>query len=1317
MNSRLTIGSKIILVTIPITMIAVMLAAVISGYKSRTALETAAFERLTAVRELKSQQIEGYFEGIASQVQFLAADQTTISAFTSLTSGISQIKSGIESHDEDMMPPIHSYYTDIYAQQLEEIGAANESDDNHAGLMPSDRVALFLQNEYLLETNAEIQKKPKMAARADLAYRLRHSRTLPRFADLLARFGYTNVYLIEPDSGRIIFSVTKTIDFGTSLFDGPHSNSSLARVAKKATKLDSGGFVFADFEPYAPSFGKPTAFVAAPVFVRDKLKGVLAFQMSVDDINSIMTSHQSWAEVGLGVSGETYLVGEDMLLRNQSRFLIEDKDKYLEMIRKIGTPEDVVRQIESQGNSIGLQKVDTIGTRAALSGETNVKIFPDYRGVEVLSSYRPLNIPGVNWVIMSEIDEAEALAAFERLRDLLIVLASAILAGAIFIAYYFSLSLTRPIRALAGVAGNLSTGNLDERVDTHSSDEIGDLARAFEKMRSSMKAAFREVEEQKSHLESEVQRQTNELKETSSQLNSALSSMQNGIHMLDKDLKFIFCNDQFLEHLSLPKNLVQPSMHIVDSIKFRARRGDFGAGSQEEKVQEVLGTYTDLSFQRVEHTFDNGKTIEFKLAHISNGEKVGVTSDITELKRREMDLRSQNDEMARIQAELKGSERRVAKVIQSSPDGIIAIDQKGIIQSFSSSAERIFGYFADEIIGKNIKILMPKSIAIEHDYYLETYIPGEPSTIVDKTRVVDAVRKDGSSFTMDLRVALIELENNEVMYIGTTRDITVQLQMEAEVNRAREDAIAANAAKSAFLANMSHELRTPMNAIIGYSEMLAEDAEDDGQEERLADLNKITAAGKHLLSLINDVLDLSKIEAGKMELFIETFNFSDLASEVADTAQTLVKTNGNMLAVEIGEGLDSLDGDLTKTRQMLFNLISNAAKFTENGTITLAGEKYEDRGSDWVRFSVSDTGIGIPADKIEKIFQEFSQADETTTRNYGGTGLGLSLTRRFAQMMGGDIRVESKEGSGSSFTIEIPMKVTKRHEGLEAEANMDAADTNSVEASSQSPSDHLQSTLERVQKDRPLVLVVDDELNARELLTKSLEKEGCEVKVARDGVEALEMAAELHPDLITLDIMMPGMDGWTVLRKIKADQNLRDIPVLMVSMIGDRGMTYELGAVDAIQKPVDRAKLRKFVEKYAKGKTNSVLVVEDDPAARASAKSFLEKLKWNVTEAENGVVGLEAIADKKFDLILLDLMMPVMDGFEFLQKLRASDSPSSKTPIVVVTAKDLDSQDRARLAGSVDDIVSKSGRSIEQIMEEVKSALGGAWAGSGAKSQ
>ena len=1312
MKSRLKIGSKIILITVPITMIAVMLAALISGYSSRTALEKAAFARLTAVRELKAQQIEGYFDLVSNQVATIASAPSIAEAFADLGYALVSLPTIASGSNEDNTLNVTRYYSEEFGPRLKETRMTGIDDVLISSLVPNDPVALLIQSELVVGQIAEPNEQPSFSWKyfLDLQKKL-----TGEFQEFTKRFEIKSIYLVLAEDQRVAYTTNRGIELGTSLTNGPHRDSNLGKVALAATKVEAGETVFSDFEKYLPALGRPTAFVAAPVFGSSERTGTVIFEISVDTINDIMTSHQLWQDVGLGVSGETYLVGEDLLLRNQSRFLIEDREQYLEMIREIGTPEDIVRQIESQSNSIGLQQVDTIGTRAALAGETDTQIFPDYRGVDVLSAFRPLNVPGINWVIMSEIDKAEALADFEKLRDLLIVLASVILAGAVFTAYYFALSLTRPIRVLAGMAESLSSGNLDDSVEVQSGDEIGDLARDFEKMRSSMKDAFDEVKEQKAHLEEEVRKQTDELAETSGQLNSALSSMQNGIHLLDKDLKFIFCNDQFLEHLDLPRSLVEPGVHIAESIKFRVNRGDFGSGPKDEKIQEVVGLYTDPSFQRTESTLDNGRTIEFKLSHIPNGDKVGVTSDITELKKKEIDLLAKNEEMERIQDDLKDSKQRIAKVIQSSPDGIITIDQKGIIQSFSASAERIFGYFSDEVIGRNVKILMPKEVALEHDYYLEKYILGEPSTIVGTIRIVDAKRKDGSIFKMDLRVEVIELGDGEVMYIGTTRDITIQLQMEAEVNKAREDAMAANAAKSAFLANMSHELRTPMNAIIGYSEMLAEDADDDGLDDMHEDLQKITAAGKHLLSLINDVLDLSKIEAGKMELYIEAFNVSDVANEVADTAQNLVKTNGNTLVVEIGEGLEKLDGDLTKTRQMLFNLISNAAKFTENGTITLAVEKYENRGSDWVRFSVSDTGIGIPADKLDKIFQEFSQADDSTTRNYGGTGLGLSLTRRFAQMMGGDIRVESEEGRGSSFIIEIPMKVTKQHEGLEVEASMDVTDDNTAIAAAKTSPDLLLSTLERVHKEKPLVLVVDDEQSARDLLTRSLELEGCEVKAARDGNEGLKMAADLTPDLITLDIMMPGMDGWTVLRQIKADKNLRDIPVLMVSMIGDRGMSYELGAVDAIQKPVDRKKLRGFVEKYAKGKSNCVLVVEDDPAARVNIRSSLEKVNWNVTEAENGLIGLEAIQNKKFDLVLLDLMMPVMDGFEFLHKLRDSNSPSAGTPVIVITAKDLDAKDRARLTGSVDEIIAKSGRSIEQIMGEVKVALGDAWTSKGGK--
>jgi PAS domain S-box-containing protein len=1311
-KSHLKIGSKIILITVPITMIAVILAAVISGYSSRTALEKATFERLTAVRELKAQQIEGYFDLISNQVATIASAPSIAESFADLGYALVSLPIIASDSIEEYTAKVDSYYSEDFGPRLKETRMPGVDDVLISSFVPSDPVALLIQSELLAGQNSETNDQASFSWNYFLNLQTKLDGEFKEFTN---RFEIKSIYLVLAQDERVAYSTNRGIELGTSLTNGPHRDSNLGKVALAATKVEAGETVFSDFEKYLPALGRPTAFVAAPVFGSSERTGTVIFEISVDTINDIMTSHQLWQDVGLGVSGETYLVGEDLLLRNQSRFLIEDREQYLEMIREIGTPEDIVRQIESQSNSIGLQQVDTIGTRAALAGETDTQVFPDYRGVDVLSAFRPLNIRGINWVIMSEIDKSEALADFQKLRDLLIVLASVILAGAVFIAYYFALSLTRPIRTLAGMAKNLSSGNLDDSVEVQTGDEIGDLARDFEIMRSSLKDAFAKVEEQKAHLEEEVRKQTDELAETSGQLNSALSSMPNGIHMLDKDLNFVLFNKQYLEQMGIPDGLLSVGTNVRRILDFHAKRGDFGDENPDARVQKILDEYNGQSTNRVESKLANGRTIDIQFSYLDSGAVIGVSSDITDLKTKELNLVAQNEEMARIQGELKASEQRIAKVIQSSPDGIITIDKKGVILSFSASAERIFGYFSDEVIGRNVKILMPKEIAIEHDYYLEKYILGEPSTIVGDNRTVDARRKDGSVFKMDLRVEAIELGDGEVMFIGTTRDITIQLQMEAEVNKAREDAVAANAAKSAFLANMSHELRTPMNAIIGYSEMLAEDAEDAGSDDMLGDLQKITAAGKHLLSLINDILDLSKIEAGKMELFIEAFNFSDVANEVADTAQSLVKTNGNTLAVEIGEGLENLDGDLTKTRQMLFNLISNAAKFTENGAITLVGEKYENRGSDWVRFSISDTGIGIPADKLDKIFQEFSQADDSTTRNYGGTGLGLSLTRRFAQMMGGDIRVESEVGSGSSFIIEIPMKVTKQHQGLEAEASMDETGDNTAIATAKTFPDHLLSTLERVHKEKPLVLVVDDEQSARELLTRSLELEGCEVKAARDGKEGLKMAADLSPDLITLDIMMPGMDGWTVLRKIKADRNLKDIPVLMVSMIGDRGMSYELGAVDSIQKPVDRKKLRGVVEKYAKGKNNSVLIVEDDPAARANIRSSLEKVGWSVTEAENGAIGLEAVENKKFDLVLLDLMMPVMDGFEFLYKLRDSNSPSARTPVIVITAKDLDAKDRARLTGNVDEIIAKSGRSIEQIIGEVKVALGGAWTSNGAK--
>jgi hypothetical protein len=522
----------------------------------------------------------------------------------------------------------------------------------------------------------------------------------------------------------------------------------------------------------------------------------------------------------------------------------------------------------------------------------------------------------------------------------------------------------------------------------------------------------------------------------------------------------------------------------------------------------------------------------------------------------------------------------------------------------------------------------------------------------------------------------IQRKNRELEQHSAALEETVAQRTE-QLKQAMEAAEDASRAKSGFLANMSHELRTPMNAIIGYSEMLAEDAEDAGNEEAVADLKKIHSAGTHLLALINDVLDLSKIEAGRMDLYLEEFEIPAMVGEVVTTIDALVKKNDNTLNVELDPALGAMRADVTKVRQALFNLLSNAAKFTHRGEIGLVVQGEQKDGEDWVRMAVSDSGIGIPPEKIDHVFEEFSQADETTTRDYGGTGLGLPISRRFCQMMGGDITVESSAGQGSTFTIRLPMEVELAAE--EAEAAPAAVTPEPGE--------------ER------LVLVVDDDPNALDLLGRTLQGAGVRVVTASEGQEALNLARTLHPAAITLDVLMPGMDGWEVLRELKADPATRDIPVLMVTMTDDRELGYALGATEFLTKPVNRGQLVQLLDRYApEGAERRALVVDDKAENREVLRRALENEGWQVSEAENGRVALEKVADSAPALILLDLMMPVMDGFEFVMEMRKREDARA-IPIVVVTAKDVTEEDRRRLNGDVVGLIQKGGLGRDDLLE------------------
>ena len=649
-------------------------------------------------------------------------------------------------------------------------------------------------------------------------------------------------------------------------------------------------------------------------------------------------------------------------------------------------------------------------------------------------------------------------------------------------------------------------------------------------------------------------------------------------------------------------------------------------------------------------------------------------------------------------SKVRKKEAETRAVVETAPDGILTVDFEGTILSGNDAASRIFGHDRQELLQKNIESLITTFPA---DGLRAAF---EQRTPFGTTEEHQGHRR-GEEFPLEVAIGILDDEERPRAVL-VLRDITDRKLFEEKLRQARDAALEASQAKSIFLANMSHELRTPLNAVIGYSEMILEEIEysrqsgqtgTDAAAEFVPDLERIHSAGRHLLSLISHILDLSKIEAGKMTTHIERFDIPELVNDIVATIQPLANQNENQLRIKLAEDLSTMCSDSTKVRQILFNLLSNACKFTTKGIITLSAEL--DSESDQVIFSVQDTGIGMTAEQAAKVFDAFNQADGSTTREFGGTGLGLTITSHFCALLNGEIGVSSSPGEGTTFTARIARNL---EEHPEAQKDEPSPSTGSQPDRQQAPQ------AEAPQNDNAdTVLVIDDDATVRDLLRRMLEREGFRVVTAATGSEGLFVARQISPCAITLDVMMPSMDGWTMLSRLKEDPDLSKIPVIMVSMLSEEKRGYALGADHYLLKPVQRQALVEILDRYRQDpeSTRSILLLEDDEPTRSLMRRILTADGWHVTEAKNGVDGLHALEQITPALILLDLMMPEMDGFEFLERLRQNASHRN-IPVVVLTAMELTAEDQAHLNKAVTNILTKSGTDLEKVLDQIRETLG-----------
>ncbi len=991
--------------------------------------------------------------------------------------------------------------------------------------------------------------------------------------------------------------------------------------------------------------GYPTMFVGAPIFgSHGQTIGALTFR--IDPTEAL---YEPLKQGRIGDSGESYAINAAGMLLTNSRF---EKDLMKAGLIKADQHSMLNIAVRDPGVNLLEQPLSADLTSLPLTymadrltkGESghNLDGYRDYRGVPVVGSW--LWGAEMNLGIATEMDadEADSLTEFSKW---------------VIVAYSLLAALLLAV-----------------------------MTYVFENSRKRLQA-FQD------HLQDEVDHRTREL-------GAALGNMCDGLFMVDGDLNFTVFNDRVKEWYPSAPGVVEKGKPLRGLLEARAARGEYGEGDPKEQIEARMAGYHDHAAHTVIDHIHDGRVIEAKRTPLADGGIVVVCSDVTERYRNEEKLNELNQSLERRvaerTAELERSERYNRMLFEESPVGLVLTTEEGDICDANAAFAGVAGRGVDVLLGMNVADLTSDEF-VEED--------ARQKSALDDTGRYGPYEKEfvsGSGQRVPVVLSGLFVERDGTRFIwSSVEDISDRKAAAQRIMEARDAAERANHAKSEFLANMSHELRTPLNAVIGYAEMLHEEAEDDGNDETLGDLDRILGASKHLLSLINNILDISKIEAGHVELFHETMDLRDLVADVAAVAEPLVARSESELVVECAPGIGEITTDVQRLRQVLVNLMSNAAKFTKKGEVRFGVERVngeDGADADSIVFHVTDTGIGMSESQLDSVFERFTQADSSTTRKFGGTGLGLAIVQELCELLGGSVAAESTEDVGTTFSVTIPSHPKEIMPQLNGKTTAPAV----AEVTHLDRPRALKRGLPDMEEGVK-VLIIDDDPDNLEVLTHHLERQGIQAIPCESGEEGLELARKYLPDLVILDILMPEMDGWQVLKDIHAIPELASTPVILCSLLDESRRGYVLGASGYIQKPIQKSALMDVVNRHIKHSEDDqphALVIEDDPASRNLLATMLKKQGFLVSSAENGVKGLECLSEKRPDLIMLDLMMPEMDGFTFLEE-RVRRDLAQDVPVIVVTAKEMTPEETKRMENRVVETFQKGAYSKDHLLTTI----------------